>query len=112
MSDLFSRKEVLFINWTQCPKNIKDNIADNDRFSNDILLPFFSEFEPFGEEDYANTLTMKNIEEYWRDQTLTNNFQGTLEDFIGEYNLEVEIWLIKTGVDLKGVKKILFNICW
>ena len=70
---------------------------------------YWSEFNPDGKEDYSHTFTMVNVEQYWQDQTKNNHYKGTLEEFIKEYGLEMDIWFIKCGYDFTGVKEILID---
>lgn len=71
---------------------------------------YWSEFEPFDEKDYAETLTQENLEGYWQQQTKENNYKGTLEEFIKDYGLEMDVWFINCGYDFAGVKEIMFGL--
>lgn len=109
------REEVFIIEWTTLPKEQRDYIVYilDQRFANDILLKWPTEFEPFGDEkSFQDTLTMEHITNYWNDQTTTNGFKGDLDVFIEEYGLKFDIWIIEQNFDLTGIKKIYIDICW
>lgn len=117
---MFSKKTTLFIKWTELPDDIKQLVRDRfERFQNDVFINFHSEFEPCagegGSPDWS-WLTDEGIEEYYREQQEPSEYkdpyEGTLEDFIRDYGLTLEKWLIDTKVDLAGVEKILFEIAW
>lgn len=115
MSKLAKRQEYLIIDYNEMPEKIQDIVRNYHSFHNDCFLKFHSELEPFGNEDWADTCTMSHIEEYWKRQLETNSKycqSETLEQFIEEYGLQKEKWLMESGIDLKGVKNILIEICW
>jgi len=111
---MFSKKTVLFLKYTELPQEIQEAVQNKvaERFANDIYLKLWSEFEPDEGSTWADELTQANIEAYHRDQQETNNFDGTLEEFIDRYGLAIEKWLVDTEVDLTGVEEILIEICW
>jgi hypothetical protein len=112
----YSIKNTIIIEYTSLPENIKNDIASWCGFSNDCLLPFRSEFEPCssdrGTDSWDTSLTQEQLEEYHKDQIETNNFKGDLENFILRYGLTFEKFLIDQKIDLKGIDKILIDICW
>ena len=55
---------------------------------------------------------MKAIEEYYRDQKNSGNFSGSLDEFAASYGLTLEMYILKSGVSLEGVDKILIEISW
>lgn len=101
------KKTVFIFEWSDLPGFLKTQIAERERFQNDCYLQSFSEFEP-----YHYLKGMKAIEDYWTDQKLTNNYDGDLEEFIKEYHLEFDKWIIEQGFDMTGVELILIKICW
>jgi hypothetical protein len=105
----FTKQEILIIDYALCPEAVQNKIKKQHNFHRDVLVPFYSEFSPCGKEDYASTLTNQKLEEYWADQTRTNNFKGTLEEFIEEYGLQADKWLIDCDYDFEGVKHIYFS---
>jgi hypothetical protein len=107
----FQVKKVLIINWLSLPKEIKDIIADWCGFSNDCLVPYSSEFSPCGDNTWKD-LTQERLEQYHKDQTETNNYKGDLEQFIKDYGLEVDKFMIEQKLNLDGIEEIFFNISW
>jgi hypothetical protein len=111
---MFKRLNVLIIDWNNCPENVQEVIKGYHAFQNDCYLDFLSEFNYIhsGETDLSKQLTRANIEEYWQDQKKINGFKGSFEEFVKEYGLQIEMWLLDQDLDLTGVEKILFKICW
>lgn len=102
-----NKKTVVFLKYTSLPQEFKEQIREWCGFSNDCILPLRSE------------LTTKNIRagmisiyDYWVDQTHTNNYKGTLDDFVVDYGLKFEVWLIEQDFDLENVDKICIDISW
>lgn len=113
---LFSTKNTLFIAYRKLPQKIKDFI-DNDHLRNNTCVPHFSEFEPSSDsETWESTLTRSNLDSYYKDQVDTNDFKGSMIDFIKEYGLDVDVWLIEQieagNLSLNGVDKILIELKW
>ena len=104
---MFQKKTCLFIEWTKLPKPFKELTSESLGFSNYCNIPMRSEFQPV---DLAKGMIV--IEDYWKHQKDTNGFEGTLQDFIENYGLQFEVWLIEQKVDLTGVDEILINVCW
>lgn len=101
------REEVFIIEWYTLPQKQKDYVIYNldDRISNGVLIKWPMEFQP-------DDLTMDEITKYWEDQRDTNGFEGNLEEFIKEYGLEFEVWIIKQNFDLTNIKNIYIDISW
>lgn len=108
------REEVFIIEWYTLPQEQKDLVHQNleDRFANGVFIEWPTEFNPYDEDSFNETLTMDRIKKYWKDQCETNNYEGDLEAFIKEYGLEFDVWIIKQNFDLKGIKKILIEVDW
>ena len=109
------RKETVFIvEWIELPDELKKYISYqyDHCFANDTLVEFQSEFEPCDEKHYGETLSLEEIAKYHKDQVFSNGFEGDLDKFIEEYGLKFEVWMLKQGFDLIGVKIILINISW
>ena len=124
------REEVFVIEWLTLPQEQKDYVHYilDDRFANDVLIKWPTEFEPCGiyedevaidgngqvisERDFKDTLTMDRVTKYWKDQQDTNGFVGNLKEFIKDYGLEFDIWIIEQNFDLKDIKSIYIDISW
>ena len=115
------KEEVFIIEWYTLPQEQRKWVSEHldYRFANDILIEWPSEYQPWPKDEDAtewetwdNTLSMEKIESYWKDQCETNNFKGDLDDFIEDYGLKFEIWIIEQKFDLTGIKKILIDISW
>jgi hypothetical protein len=106
----FQRKEVLIIEVHSMPQEFLDIYYERDGRQHDYQK-YWSEFDPGGkgQEDYGKTFTQENLESYWKDQTKTNNYKGTLEEFIKDYNLAMDVWFINCGYDFTGVTEIILN---
>jgi hypothetical protein len=70
---------------------------------------YYSEFDPCGSDDYSDTFTQENLNQYWQDQTNDNNYKGSLEQFVKDYGLELDVWFINCGYDFSGVKIIIIE---
>ena len=102
----------IIFDFSELPANIKDIVKDRHSFRNDIHLEFLSEFSPTEEgETWGETLSEQEIEKYWIDQTKCNNYKGSLDQFIIDYGLIEEKWILSLGLDLSKVEKILYRIC-
>lgn len=117
MNKGFECKQVLFINYIDMPDHIAKIICDMESFHNDCYLNWGSDMEPAynSNEDWSNSCTLANMEKYWKEQRESNGDyckSETLEQFIKDYGLEVEKWIIDSGADLRGVQKVLIKICW
>lgn len=99
------KKTVAIIDWLALPKVLQDKVADMERFGNDRHLKFYSEFAP-------KEISRGAVEEYFRDQIETNDYTGNFDDFVKDYGLEVEMWIIDQEVDLSDVSEILIKVCW
>lgn len=116
---LYKKQNILILSFVELPQKIQDQIAERESFCNDIYLNTCSEFEPSnygGKKEDWSGCTMERIERYWQDQLKTNNGwckSKTIEDFIEDYGLQFEKWLINdSGIYLMGVEKILIEVCW
>ena len=111
-------KTVLILDYLQLPKLLQDRVAGWCGFHNDCLLPCRSEFSPNGEETWETSLTSKQVADYHRDQANNkyNPFTGSLADFITEYRLEFEVWLIEQiesgNINVRNIEAIYINISW
>lgn len=112
MSDEITRETVLVIPMRAIPPAILEGLRDRPSFANGVYLKLLSEFEPYGEGDWSETLTQAQVESYYADQKTTNGFEGSLDDFIAYYALQPEMWLLSLKLDLKGIDNILFHISW
>lgn len=108
------REEVFIIEWNTLPKEQQDYIVwlYDQRIHNDIILKWGTEFCPYREESFQDSLTTEAITDYWKDQTETNGFQGSLDNFIEAYGLKFEVWMIEQNFDLAGIKTIYIDISW
>jgi hypothetical protein len=100
-------KKCLILQWTKLPKKFQDIVADWNGFHNDCLIPLRSEFTA---KDFHKG--MKSVESYWKDQSETNNFKGDLSQFIKEYCLDFEIWVIEQNFDFTDVNEVLIEVSW
>ncbi len=108
------KEEVFIIEWYTLPQEQQDEIHRclDYKFANGVLIQWPTEFEPYDDLSFQDTLTMDNVEKYWKDQCETNNYKDNLDAFIKEYGLEFDVWIIKQNFDLTGIKKILIEIEW
>ena len=85
-----------------------------DNFANDVMAKWFSELEPLasGKETWGESLTHEQLAAYHQDQIKTNNYKGDLQQFISDYRLEFEAWILEQNFDLSGVKTLLIEISW
>jgi len=99
------RKKVAIIKFTDMPDNIRNDVKDWLGFSNDCLLPLRSEFT-------AKDLSYKGIKDYHKHQVETNDYKDDLDQFIKDYNLNLEMWLLEQRFNFKGVSEIFIEISW
>ena len=101
-------QRCLILEWTKLPADIKKKIAEWESFHNDCLLEPHSEFN-------GRELTKANLTDYWQEQSKNGEWSckaTTLEEFILEYNLWFEDYIIKQDFDLTDVDKILIDVSW
>lgn len=117
---LFSKEEVLIINWRMMPKDLKKEIQKMERFQNDCYLTHCSEMSPSYGDDWS-VLSMERIKKYCEDQVGTNRhlteekrelYKNSLDAFIKDYGLSVDKWLLDEKIDLNGIRRILIEVCW
>lgn len=105
--------KVIIVDFYELPENIRRIISKFENFSGNCFIEWSSELTPFYEhEKWETSLTEKKLISYYKEQTEefeSNSFEGSLEDFVAEYNLELELYLIKLNMDLKNVSLILIR---
>lgn len=108
------REEIFIIDWISLPKDWQDFVAERleNRVGNGVMCRWYTELEPYGEQDYQESMTMDSIKSYHKDQSETNGFKGSLDEFIDEYGLEFEVWMIEQKFDLAGIKNIYIDVYW
>lgn len=103
------RNGILFINVYDLPPEIQEWLSKH-RELNRGYTKYHTEFEPYGKkEDFSNTLTLNHLKQYWEDQTNTNNYKGTFDQFIEEYMLTFDKWLIESEFNFKGIREIILE---
>lgn len=112
-----SREQVLIIDYLDLPNFIRDELHKLESFRNDVMLPHISELSFLYEddikagEDLSRRITTYHIENYYKDQCETNNYKGSLAEFISDYGLTIDAWLISANIDLTGIHRVIFNVC-
>lgn len=102
------RQTVLIINYVDLPKDVKKAVRNwCGVFSNDVILRVRSEFDV-----QSWRVGMSEIESYWHAQTELNGYKGNLTQFIKDYGLEFDVWIIGQNFDLSGIDQVLINVCW
>lgn len=108
------RKEVVVIfKWAELPQYLKNIIHEDQAFNNDCWLPIQGEFAPSGKETWADSLSFEGIENYHKDQRARGLYDSEdLNEFIKDYGLEFEVWLLAQNIDLTSIKSILIEVYW
>lgn len=103
--------KVIIVDFYELPENIRRIVSKFENFSGNCFIEWGSELTPFSENDkWENLLTKEKLISYYdKESSDPDNFEGSLEDFIVEYNLELESHLIGMNMDLKGVSLILIG---
>jgi hypothetical protein len=105
----FKRAEVLILDLHEMDQEFQDLFYEREDRRHDYQR-YYSEFDPsVSKEDYAQTFTQAHLEKYWKDQTNNNNYKGTLEEFIKDYGLKMDVWFINCGYDFTGIKIIIID---
>jgi hypothetical protein len=99
------RKTCIIVEWKDLPDELKSKVTEWDLFHKDVYLPLYSEFHP---SEYQKGMAV--VEEYWEDQKKTNGYTETLDDFIYDYRLEFDVWLIKQEFDFKDAELVLIKV--
>lgn len=100
--------KCLILEYWKLPEDMQEIVKDWHIYNRDCYIPVCSEFEP---KDY--TIGMKCIEDYYEDQKSTNSSwckSNNVEEFIVDYGLEFDAWIISQNWDLTGVDKILIKV--
>lgn len=113
-------KNVLVLQFTELPDDIQESIkADHEGFSNDCLLRMISDYS-----DCLDELSLADLQGWHSDQCVSPvygvdarptgamAFSGTFEEFVVDYGLQLEMWIIKRGFDLSKVDDIVIDVCW
>ncbi len=104
-------ERVLIIDYLDdLPVGYQLHVRTFASFGNDRMLEYISEMGPSDGQTWADSLVMKEIESYWHHQC-ESAFVGTLEQFITDYGLSFDVWIMNQGFNL-DVTKILIDICW
>lgn len=103
--------KVIIVDFYEFPERIQRIVSNFENFNTNCFIGWGSELTPFYENDKWETLlTKEKLISYYEEQSAElDNFEGSLEDFIVEYNLELESYLIDMNMDLKGVSLILIG---
>lgn len=101
----FKIKKVVEIELNSLPDKLKDKLI---KYENQYYI---SEIMPYDNEDWSNSLDIKNLQNYYSAQTENNNYKGSFDQFIADYNLEFEKYLIdeKMYIHLSGIKEIVLT---
>ncbi len=95
-------KKVVIIDWHKLPRNVKEEISESHSFGNDRYLRHYSELDTGS--------TMEDVVDYHKEQVETNEYKGSLEDFIRDYGLELDVWLMSQHIDMTGIDDILIEV--
>ncbi len=98
--------EVLIIDRNSVPEDLWSEmtwVADGR------YIAHSSELTPMYNRNYEDYLSSSNIENYWKQQCENNDYKDSLDQFIIDYNLRLDKWLIETGYDFSGIKIIFFE---
>jgi hypothetical protein len=58
-------------------------------------------------------LSHESVLEYYNDQVYEKTFVGTLDEFIDEYDLHLEMYLLESFADwMSQIDEVLIDICW
>ncbi len=103
--------KVIIVDFYSFPERIQKIISNFENFNRNCFIGWDSELTPFSDHDKWETcLTKDKLISYYEGESIdSDNFEGSLEDFIIEYNLELESHLINMNMDLKGVSLILIG---
>ena len=97
------------------PNEIQDDIKDWVGLAHDGFVEIRSEFSPCGDETWKGRWTQEELENYYKDQIDCGNFEGTLEEFIIEYGLKVDKYLIDQKFDDLldvDINSVLIDTSW
>lgn len=107
MTKKYGKKlNVLMLEFTKLPLYLQNVVRRIESFQNDCILELSSEFKP------KDLTSIKKIKDCWKDQCKNKIYAKDFIDFISDYGLEFEIWIIDQKFDLNDVDKILIDICW
>lgn len=103
--------KVIIIDFYELPERIQRIVSNFENFNTNCCIGWSSELTPFSENDkWEDFLTKEKLISYYEEEGIdSDRFDGSLEDFIVEYNLELESHLIGMNMDLKGVSLILIG---
>ena len=111
---MFRKETVLIIDYQRLPSDIKTIVRKRySDINGDRFIKYDSNMSPVGNDPRYSTwgarITQENINEYWQDQVKKNSYTGDLDQFIKDYYIEFDRWLLDQDVDLTGIKTILIN---
>lgn len=105
--------KVLIVDYQELPEELKDTIRSFDGFGNGQIIEYMSymSYMSPGEETWDETLTVSEIESYWKTECSAGSRNETLEQFINNSGLKFDGWLLEQQFDL-NVSKILVDVYW
>lgn len=104
------RQVTLFISLSSLPDDIQETLRRSWDCYGDAQVEFHSELGGNGAgETWETSCCQYALEDYYNDQVTTNNYKGSLEDFVKDYSLSLEKLLIDERVNLEGVESIMID---
>ena len=107
MTNVGKVETVLILDWNELPESLQDDIVGWHSFGNDRFLTHWSMLIPRKEKVDESV-----FRKMYADRCQAREYMGTFEEFLIEFNLELDWWLKDQPFDLTNVTKILIRICW
>lgn len=95
-------ERILEIRVSSLPTEIRKKI---DTFLDETRMVYCSEY--LSEADSWGTLNTKGLKEFHRKKKIQDDFDGSFNEMIEEYELELDLLLVEDRVALQGIDKIV-----
>ena len=108
---LYSTEKVLIIELSSLPESIQSVIKNEEHYVPHAYIKYCSGLDAFYEnETWGKTCNKERLNAYYIEQTVENNFfEGSLEEFIEENKLQLDVLLINGKVDLQNITSIFIS---
>jgi len=99
-------KRILELDYHCLPKHIKNKLnLDKSKPRNE----YWSEFVGSERESWAD-LNRKGLTEFHRKKKIADDFDGTFEEMVEDYDLILDLWLVEKRINLIGIDVIVIVV--
>lgn len=110
---MLKRKTILVVNFLDLPPDVKEELRDWHLFGNDRMLELITSYRlGDGPQTPENMLKLENFEALYQLSVKEDGFTGTLDDFLGAYNLRALHWVASQKPNLADIDQVVVDVSW